>query len=227
MIEEAVEMMRKGKFVFLYDSRSRENEVDMVIACEAVRPGHVTAMRTLAGGLICVSLHPVIARNIGLPYLTEVYREAMGKFRILGLVWPDDIPYDERSAFSITVNHRKTFTGVTDRDRALTIRKLGEIGRKAMRRNAAEEFGRNFRSPGHVHILKAADGLLSERSGHTELSVALAEMAGITPAVAICEVLDGRTKRAAGLKAAERLAEEMGTVLISGREVKEAWRGAE
>lgn len=224
MIEKAIKALKNGKFVLLYDFGNRENEVDMIIPCEFVRPEHVATMRTFAGGLICVSLHPKIARNLGLPYLTEIYKEAMRKFRILKLAWPDDIPYDEKSAFSVTVNHRRTFTGITDTDRALTIRELGRIARKAMRRNAMEEFGKNFRSPGHVHILKAADGLLEERKGHTELSIALSEMAGITPAIAICEVLDARTKKAAGLKKAEKMARTLKTVLVSGKEVEIAWR---
>lgn len=226
MIEEAIKALKNGKFVLLHDSGNRENEVDMIIACEYVKPEHVAMMRTIAGGLICVSFHPKIAKNLGLPYLTEIYEEAMKKFRILKLTWPNDIPYDEKSAFSITVNHRKTFTGITDKDRALTIRELGRIARKAVEKNVMEEFGKNFRSPGHVHILKAVDGLLEERKGHTELSVALAEIAGITPAVAICEILDAKTKRAAGLKKARKIARALKTVLISGKDVEIAWRRA-
>jgi 3,4-dihydroxy 2-butanone 4-phosphate synthase len=225
VIDDAVRALRRGRFVLLHDSEKRENEIDLVIACERVTARRVAEMRTLAGGLICVSIHPVAARNLGLPYMTEIYREAEDKFRILEAARPDDIPYDGRSAFSITVNHRKTFTGVTDRDRAMTIRELGRIGRKAMRREAVEEFGRSFRSPGHVHLLRAADGLLKERQGHTELSVALAEMAGITPLVAICEVLDGGTGGAANLRKARRLAELLNTTLISGKEVADFWRG--
>ena len=195
-IDRALVALRAGDFVLLHDSSSRENEVDMVIAANAVKPKDVATMRRDAGGLICVALHSRIADNFGLPYLTEIYREALPRFNVLNATTPNDIPYDERSAFSITVNHRRTFTGVTDIDRALTISELGKLGSKALNGPMIEEFGREFRSPGHVHLLRAANGLLAERMGHTELVVALAEAAGVTPVVAICEMLDENTNRA-------------------------------
>jgi 3,4-dihydroxy 2-butanone 4-phosphate synthase len=195
-IDRALEELRAGNFVLVHDASDRENEVDMAVAAEAIEPRHVATMRRDAGGLICVALHPRIADNLGLPYMTEIYGAASSRYDVLKATKPDDIPYDERSAFSISVNHRRTFTGITDVDRALTIRELAKLGAKALDGPMTEEFGRNFRSPGHVPILRAANGLLLERWGHTELAVALAEMAGITPAVAICEMLDGETNRA-------------------------------
>ena len=129
---------------------------------------------------------------------------------------PDDLPYDERSAFSISVNHRRTFTGVTDEDRALTIRELGKLGALAMDAPMIEEFGRNFRSPGHVPLLRAANGLLAERTGHTELAVVLAELAGVTPALAICEMLDATTGKALGLAKASEYARKKGMPLLAG-----------
>lgn len=214
---------REGRFLLIHDSSSRENETDMVIAAETVGPDHVAKMRTEGGGLICVAVHPRIARNLELPYLVEVYEAAKGKFGILEHARADDIPYDERSAFSIAVNHRKTFTGITDHDRALTIKELGKLGAKAMKGPAAVDFGKAFRTPGHVPLLRAADGLLKEREGHTELVVALAEMAGKTPVVAICEMLDARTKKALSPEKAERVAGKLGAVFIEGSEIAERW----
>lgn len=222
-IDRALEALRSGEFLLLHDGKDRENEVDLIILAEAVKPEHVATMRRDAGGLICVALHPKIADSFGLPYLTDIYREARSKFKILEAIWPNDIPYDERSAFSITVNHRKTFTGITDVDRALTISELGKLGAKAAEHNLVEKFGKEFRSPGHVHLLRAADGLLAERRGHTELVTALAELAGVTPVVAICEMLDSETNRALSREKAREYGTKHGIEFLDGVElIKEA-----
>lgn len=224
-LERAAKALSGGKFVLLHDSDGRENEVDMLLAAEFVCPKHVATLRQDAGGLICVAVHPTIAENFGLPYLTEIYGAASPKFGILAKIKPDDIPYDERSAFSLAVNHRRTFTGITDTDRALTIQELGRLGARAFDGSVLEEFGRNFRSPGHVPLLRAADGLLDERRGHTELSVALAELAGVTPVVTICEMLDARTNRALTREAATEYAKKHGLVILDGSDVTTEFKG--
>ncbi len=225
-IERAIEALKAGKFLLLHDSASRENEVDMLIAAEFVGPSQVATMRRDAGGLICVALHPSIAENFGLPYLTEVYDVASSKFDVLAKTRPNDIPYDERSAFSLAVNHRRTFTGITDIDRALTIRELGKMEAQALDGSVAEEFGRNFRSPGHVPLLRAADGLLDERKGHTELSVVLAKLAGVTPVVAVCEMLDGRAGRALSREQAADYGKKHGLVFLDGSDIVSEFRRA-
>jgi len=223
-LEIAAKALKAGKFVLLHDSDGRENEVDMLVAAEFVGPPHVATMRRDAGGLICVALHPTVAKNFGLPYLTEVYEAASSKFDVLSRIRPNDIPYDERSAFSLSVNHRHTFTGVTDIDRALTIRELGRLGVKALDGPAVEEFGRNFRSPGHIPLLRAGDGLLDERQGHTELSVVLAELAGVTPVMVVCEMLDAKTNRALSREAAASYAKKHGLVLLGGSDIMRKYK---
>lgn len=216
-LEEALGLLRKGEFVLLYESR--ENEVDLIIHAERVKPEHVARMRLDGGGLICVALHSVIADNFGLPYLTEIYEEAKERFRVL-----EAARAIERSAFSITVDHRRTSTGIDDVDRALTISELGKLAKKALRSSIVEEFGREFKTPGHVPILRAAKGLLRSRRGHTELSVALAQLAEITPVLADCEMLGPNTNRPLSREKAEEYAERMGSVLVEGEEVEKAWR---
>jgi 3,4-dihydroxy 2-butanone 4-phosphate synthase len=211
--------------VLVHDAPGRENEVDIVIAAESVGPKHVATMRRDAGGLICVALHPKIADNFGLPYLTEVYEQASSHFNVLLSTRPGDLPYDERSAFSLAVNHRRTFTGITDIDRALTIRELGKLGAKALNDSMVEEFGRNFRSPGHVPLLRAADGLLAERKGHTELVITLAELADVAPVIAVCEMLDAETGKALSLAAASAYAGKRGLPCISEGEIVRAYGG--
>jgi len=223
-VDEALGALRNGSFVLIHDAASRENETDLVILAEKVKPRHVALMRADAGGLICVALHPRIARNVGLPYMTEVYGAAASKFKALAVTKPDDIPYDERSAFSISVNHRMTYTGITDADRALTISELGILGRQSFDKQMIEEFGQKFRSPGHVPLLRAAEGTVLKRRGHTELACALAEMAGVTPVLAICEMLDSRTSKALSRRAAIEYAEKRGLVHLDGAEVVDEYK---
>jgi len=223
-VAKALEALRDGDFVLIHDAVSRENETDLVILAEKVEPRHVALMRADAGGLICVALHPRIARNLGLPYMTEVYMAAANKFKVLSMTKPNDIPYDERSAFSISVNHRRTYTGITDADRALTISELGILGRKAFGRQMIKEFGQNFRSPGHVPLLRAVEGTVLERQGHTELACALAEMAGATPVLAICEMLDSQTSKALSRRAAVRYAGERALTHLDGVEIVDEYK---
>lgn len=217
-INEAIEHLRRGRPVLIYDSDGREEETDIVIAAEAATPEYVRMLRKDGGGLLCVSIHPSIAERLGLPFLTEVWEHSIPRFPVFKELWPHDIPYDEKSAFSITINHRRTFTGISDNDRSLTITELARIGRKALNgRFRPEEFGECFRSPGHVTLLRAAEGLLRTRKGHTELSVALMEMAGLVPMAAICEML-GDDGNSLSIKEAARFAEKEGLVFIEGRE---------
>jgi len=220
---EAFKSLRRGDFVLIHDAADREDETDLVILAEKVEPRHIAQMRMDAGGLICVALHPRIAKNLELPYMTEVYDVARN-FEVLAAMEPDDIPYDERSAFSISVNHRKTYTGITDVDRALTIRELGLVGKKAMVRRMTAELGRNFRSPGHVPLLRAVDGLVMKRQGHTELACALAEMAGVTPVLAICEMLDSQTSKALHVKDSIKYAGERDLVHLDGFELVKEYK---
>ena len=218
MIEEALKAFRKGKPVLIFDFEHREGETDIAIPAQFVKPKDVGLMRTDAGGLICVAIHPVAAKKLGLPFMHDVLRIASEKIPSLVSISNYDIKYDSRSSFSIWVNHRDTFTGITDVDRAKTIRRIGEVVDIVMM-NGYVDFGKEFRSPGHVAILRASEKLVYERVGQTELSVALAEIAGIAPAVAICEMLDSETGRALSKEKAMKYAEEKGFPFVEGKEI--------
>jgi 3,4-dihydroxy 2-butanone 4-phosphate synthase len=97
-----------------------------------------------------------------------------------------DLRYDEQSSFSSLVNHRDTYTGITDEDRATTIIALAE----AAPTPTETDFPEVFRAPGHVHPLRAASGLLADWRSHTELGIVLAAAADLPPAVVVCEMLD-------------------------------------
>lgn len=221
-VKRAIQALKQGEMVLIFDGDGREEETDLVIASQFVTPEHIRRMRKDGGGLICTALHPAIARELGLPFLSDVLSSAAERFPVLNALEANDIPYDERSSFSITINHRRTFTGITDSDRALTIRELARLA--SLNGEKRTLFGKNFRSPGHVILLRAADGLLRSRRGHTELSVALTEMAGLTPIATICEMM-GDNGGALSKREAKRYAEKHGLVFLEGEEIMQAYLG--
>jgi 3,4-dihydroxy 2-butanone 4-phosphate synthase len=178
-------------------------------------------MRCDGGGLICVAVHGDAADRLGLPFISELLKSVSmnGHSSLRSLVEKKgDIPYDSRSSFSLWVNHRNTFTGITDNDRAFTINKVGEMVEKVM--NGEElDFGKEFRSPGHVALLRAATGLLDERRGQTELSIQLALMSGITPSMVVCEMLDGCTGKALSKEDARKYAMRHNMPFIEGKNI--------
>lgn len=224
MIEMAMRNFRAGKPVLIYDFDDREGETDIAIPAISVTPKDVAMMRMDGGGLICVAVHPKAAEKLKLPFMHDILRVASESLPELKSFTRFDIKYDSRSSFSIWVNHRDTFTGITDRDRALTIRRLGEIVDLVMLMGKDFDLGSEFRCPGHVAVLRASEKLVYERVGQTELSVALAEMSGIAPAVAICEMLDSETGKALSKSKAKRYAEERGIPFVEGKEIVKAYK---
>lgn len=229
-INRALEALRDGKMIQIYDSDSREGETDLVIPAKAVTYTDVKWMRKDAGGLICVAVDPVASKQLRLPFMADIVREASKTSESLGEVVEKegDLKYDSHSSFSIWVNHRDTRTGIPDLDRALTIRKIGEITENSLSGNGVR-FGNEFRTPGHVALLRAAEGLLDERMGQTELSVALARMAGITPAMVVCEMLDDESGKALSKENSKKYGKEHGLVFLEGQEIVEAymlWTGS-
>ena len=225
-VGRALDALRSGAFVLVYDGDGREAETDLVVASEFVTPEAVRTLRKDAGGLLCVTLYGDVRARLGLPFMSEVLREAAHAFPLLEAVEQEDIRYDRHSAFSITINHRDTFTGVTDRDRALTISRFASLTREALRREngwAARAFAAEFRSPGHVPLLNADEPLLEARRGHTELTTALTVMAGLVPSATLCEMMadDGR---ALSKEDAKAYARARNLAFLEGHDIVRAWR---
>lgn len=213
-LEHALESLRRGEFVLLYDSEGRENEVDMVVAAASATPEHVARMRRHAGGMLCTALGHGLAESLGLEYMHRILSKSpVPGGMIMGLA-----PYGDHPTFSISVNHRGTYTGITDRDRALTIRSVAALCGAA---DPRAEFESSFLTPGHVPLLIASRGMLESRRGHTEMSVYLAQAAGLAPATAICEMMDAGTYDALSLQKARTFASENGIPLVDGRELVE------
>ena len=214
-LESGLQSLKRGEFVLLFDSAGRENEIDMVVAAEFATPEHVARMRQNAGGLLCIAIDNGFASSLGLRYMHEILSESNipNKEMIMGLA-----PYGDHPTFSISVNHYQTYTGITDNDRSLTIREMSNLYKVDYRR---KKFNSSFKAPGHIPLLIASKGLLSSRQGHTEMSVYLAQLAGLTPVTAICEMMDSETYTALSLEKAEKYAKQNGIPLIDGKELLE------
>lgn len=220
-VAKAMEALRRGEFVLLHDSKSRENEIDMVVAAEFVKPAHVARLRQDAGGLLCLAVRHDIAKKLGLLYMHDILRTLGQVNPTMAELANGKSPYGDKPSFSIAVNHKETYTGITDHDRALTISEMAEICFKSLNgRDTRKDFVSTFRAPGHVPILIASEGLLSERLGHTEFAVYLAQLAGLTPAVAICEMLDGETHKALSIDRAQQYSKENNITILEGNDLQ-------
>jgi 3,4-dihydroxy 2-butanone 4-phosphate synthase len=222
----ALDEIRKGHIVLVYDADGREEETDMVIASEFVTPGAIRVLRKDAGGLICTTADARVQKALGLPFLTELFLGMAEHYPVMRSLMPNDIPYDVKSAFGITINHRKTFTGITDNDRALTIHEFASLAKRALTAEdgwARREFGKTFRAPGHVHLLNTTERILETRVGHTELATALVIMAGLVPSATVCEMM-GDDGKALSKKHARAYAGRRGLVFLEGKDIIEAWR---
>lgn len=204
--------------MLIHDDTRRENEVDMVIAAEHIKPRDIAIMRNKAGGLICLAISHKITEKLGLMYMRDILRSSVRPNTILSKIVVDKTPYGDRPSFSLSINHIDTFTGITDVDRALTISKMADVCRK-IDSGGIEEFANSFRAPGHVPLLIASNNLLEERTGHTELSIYLMQIARLVPAVVICEMLDSTTHRSLSINKAKNYANKFGIVLIESNQL--------
>ena len=213
-LESGIQSLKRGEFVLLFDSAGRENEIDMVVAAEYVTPEHVARMRQHAGGLLCIAVDHEFGNSLGLRYMHEILAETSTENEmIMGLA-----PYGDRPTFSISVNHYQTYTGITDKDRSLTIREMAKIFDVE---NRKKKFVSSFKTPGHVPLLLASKGLLEYRQGHTEMSIYLTKLAGLRPVTAICEMMDAETYTALSVEKASKYAKQNGIPLLDGKELLE------
>jgi 3,4-dihydroxy 2-butanone 4-phosphate synthase / GTP cyclohydrolase II len=175
-VEEALEDIAAGKMIVVVDDEDRENEGDLVMAAEFVTADDINFMATHARGWICLALTPDRCDELGLELMTA----------------KNETPHE--TPFTVTIEAREgVTTGISAADRAHTIRTAVDPAK------GPDDIVKG----GHVSPLKAKPGGVLERTGHTEASVDLARMAGLTPAGVICEVMneDGSMARVGDLAA--------------------------
>ncbi len=168
-IEEAIKDIKEGKMVIVIDDPDRENEGDLLMAAEKVTPEAINFMAKFGRGLICMPLEGERLRDLKIEPMVEKNTD------------------NHETAFTVSVDHISTTTGISAYERALTIQKILD----------EDSIGKDFRRPGHIFPLQARDGGVLKRVGHTEAAVDLAKMAGLKPAGVICEIMseDGTMAR--------------------------------
>ena len=171
-----------------------------------------------AGGLICLAIDNFMAQKLQLKYMHDILSRSFSldsdsKKMIMGTA-----PYGDHPTFSIYINHRQTYTGITDRDRALTIKEMANLYNS---NDPKTDFISSFKTPGHIPVLLASDGLLSSRRGHTEMSIYLTKLARLVPITTICEMMDSQTYSALSVTKAEKYAEENAIPFVDGKELLE------
>ncbi|NYZ77278.1 3,4-dihydroxy-2-butanone-4-phosphate synthase [Candidatus Micrarchaeota archaeon] len=209
-LERAAGELRKGNFILVYDGEEREGEADLIFHAGFATPEKIERLRRDAGGLICLALGKREAESIGLEFYTDILRKTGH-----GAMVCKKTAYGDEPAFSISVNHKKVYTGITDKDRALTIREMATV---AGADGTEKLFLENFYSPGHVFLLIGRG--LKNRRGHTELALELAERAGMPGTMVLCEMLG--SGKALSKKDARVYAERHGFVFVEGVEIYEA-----
>ena len=186
-IEQAIDDISAGKAIVVVDDEDRENEGDLIFAAQRAVPELVGFMIRHTSGVICVAMTGADLDHLALPPMTMVNEDRKG------------------TAYAVSVDARDGITtGISATDRAHTIRVLAD--------SATEP--NEITRPGHVFPLRAAEGGVLRRPGHTEAAVDLARLAGLTPAGAICELVhdDGSMMRTPALR---EFADAHGLTMIS------------
>nr|WP_041808789.1 bifunctional 3,4-dihydroxy-2-butanone-4-phosphate synthase/GTP cyclohydrolase II [Evansella cellulosilytica] len=173
-IEEAIYELMQGKVVIVCDDEDRENEGDFIALAEKATPEVINFMATHGRGLICAP----ITRNLA------------EKLELVPMVDHNTDPHG--TAFTISIDHKNSTTGISAHERSETVMSLIEESTKPS----------DYKKPGHIFPLVAKDGGVLRRAGHTEAAVDLARMCGAKPAGVICEIMndDGSMARVPNLR---------------------------
>lgn len=229
VISVAIEAFSKGLPVCLFDSEKREGETDLLFSAQYVQPSTMRQLRQDCGGLLFLAIGDEVGELFSLPFLQDLHThpELTKQYSVLKHLITDDLLYDNRSAFTLSINHRDTYTGITDKDRALTTRRFAELTNelstsKVDLKMAQKALGEEFRTPGHIPVCREAKGGLSVRQGHTELAVGLARLSGTTPVVIGAEMLQSDGDNALSVEDARLWAEQRGIPFLHGIDIIDA-----
>lgn len=173
-VEEALDALRAGKNILVIDDPDRENEGDIICAAEFATTENVNFMATYAKGLICMPMSGEYCDKLGLPQMVEQNTD------------------NHETAFTVSIDHVSTGTGISAEERGVTARATVLADAKPT----------DFRRPGHMFPLRAREGGVLRRTGHTEATVDLCRLAGLRPVGLCCEIMreDGTMMRTTELK---------------------------
>lgn len=169
-IENALKALKEGKIILVTDDEDRENEGDLICSAEAATTENVNFMATYAKGLICMPMSQAIADRLMLSPMVEHNTD------------------NHETAFTVSIDYKDTTTGISAKERGMTARMCVSENASAM----------DFRRPGHMFPLIAKAGGVLERNGHTEATVDLMRLAGLSECGLCCEIMreDGTMMRA-------------------------------
>ena len=228
-VEEAVAAFSNGLPVCLFDSEKREGETDLLFSAEHATPATMRQLRQDCGGLLFLAIGHEVGERFGLPFLQDLHthKELVKQFDVLQELVTNDLRYDSRSAFTLSLNHRDTYTGITDKDRCLTTKRFAELTNEVFYQNLNEKeakklLGQEFRTPGHIPVCRETEGGLSRRQGHTELAVGLARLSKVTPVVIGAEMLQPDGDLALSVEDARKWAIERGIPFLEGVDIVQA-----
>ena len=194
-IEEALEDLRAGKIILVTDDPDRENEGDMICAAEFATQENINFMACHAKGLICTPMSAAVAERLGLPQMVSENTD------------------NHSTAFTVSIDHADTTTGISAAERSYTMMKCVDPATKPQ----------DLRRPGHVFPLVARRGGVLVRNGHTEATVELMRLAGLSECGVCCEIMeeDGTMMRTTNLW---KLAKEYGLKFITIKELQDYCR---
>ncbi len=229
-VEEAISAFSSGKPVMIFDSAFREMETDLLWTSTAATPEVIRRLRKDCGGLLFLAIGDEIGEVFGLPWLQDIYsqKSLVEENPVLGHLATNDLQYDTKSAFTLSLNHRETYTGITDKDRALTTRRFGELAQEVVNSGmgvieAISALGNEFRTPGHIPVCRESPGGLKTRQGHTELAVSIARLAGVIPCTIGAEMLEPDGDGALSLSDARDYASKHGIPILTGDQISTAF----
>ena len=190
-VKEAIEEIKKGKLILVVDDEDRENEGDLICAAEFATTENVNFMASKAKGLICMPMSSKVADSLKFYPMVQVNTD------------------NHETAFTVSIDHVNTTTGISASERGLTARMTVSEGVKA----------EDFRRPGHMFPLVAREGGVLVRGGHTEATVDLMKLAGLKECGLCCEIMadDGTMMRR---KQLEEFAEKNDLVMITIEDLK-------
>ena len=232
IVDAAIAAFRQGNPVCLFDSDKREGETDLLFPASFAQPATMRQLRQDCGGLLFLAIGHDVGEAFGMPFLQDLHTHdaLMQQYPILSELKTNDLRYDSRSAFTLSINHRETYTGITDYDRALTTRRFAELAATVVdenlsKKDAQQRMGMEFRTPGHIPVCRESEGGLLKRQGHTELAVGIARLAQLVPVVIGAEMLQPDGDGALSVNEARIWAQERGIPFLEGSEVIAALHG--
>ena len=215
-LRRALEDLRKGKVVLIYESEERETS--MIVAAEKMNSSTLKVMKKLASSDICVVMSHDLSKRFGLPFLTDALKFAEKKFPVLKKIVPRK---RERGSLSLLLDHVNSKTGSSDGDKLMLVKGLVDIAKSG----EYDGFSRIVRAPGHLKFFIASKNLLRERRGHTEMSIAMMRLAGLCEIAVICSMRDEKTGEMLSKEKARRYSKKNGLGFLEGKEIIKAYKG--